>query len=171
MPDSTTAPAAKRSLPLTILILILLLFTAHSFFMNGHKYAYNHLTVGTYVDPIAAEADPGLFKNSIYVQAVQRTNVRLNLIYDLYPWIYKHFNFEAFTLIQEITSLFFMLAAVFALARAMFGGIATGCVAMLLYTAALNSWTLGSPSPYLNFFHHGLHYNYPLLAWSLVFFL
>ena len=138
--------------------------------MNGHKHVYRQLTVGTYVDPIAAEAHPELFKNSIFVQAVKRTNVRLNLIYDLYPWIYKNYDFETFAIIQEVVSLFFMLAAIFALGRAMFGGLAAGCVAMLLYTAALNNWTLGSPSPYLNFFHHGLHYNYPLLAWSLVFF-
>jgi hypothetical protein len=171
MSESTTVAVGKQSLRLPIFIIVLLLFTAHSFLMNGHKHVYNRLTVGTYVDPIAADADPSLFKNSIYVQAVKRTNVRLNVIYDLYPWVYKHFDFETFAIIQEIVSLFFMLAAVFALSRAIFGGTATGCVAMLLYTAELNNWTLGSPAPYLNFFHHGLHYNYPFLAWSLVFFL
>lgn len=171
MSESTKSAVGKLSLRLPVLILVLLLFTAHSFLMNGHKHVYRYLTVGTYVDPIAAEADPSLFKNSIYVQAVKRTNVRLNVIHDLYPWVYKHFDFETFAITQEIVSLFFMLAAVFALAKTMFGGTATGCVAMLLYTAELNNWTLGSPSPYLNFFHHGLHYNYPFLAWSLVFFL
>lgn len=168
---SKPVPSEIKFLNQPLLILLLLLFTTHAFLMNGHKHVYPRLTVGTYVDPIAAEAYPDLFKKSIFVQAVQRTQVRLNLIYDIYPWIYKHFDFETFAIIQEIVSLFFMLAAIFALARVMFGSLAVGCVAMLLYTEALNIWTLGSPAPYLNFFHHGLHYNYPLLAWSLVFFI
>ena len=88
MSESTIDSVGKQSLRLPIFILLLLLFTAHSFLMNGHKQVYRYLTVGTYVDPIAADADPSLFKNSIYVQAVKRTNVRLNVIYDLYPWIY-----------------------------------------------------------------------------------
>ena len=127
MSESTTASVGKQSLRLPIIILLLLLFTAHSFFMNGHKHVYRQLTVGTYVDPIAADADPSLFKNSIYVQAVKRTNVRLNVIYDLYPWVYKHFDFETFAIIQEIASLFFMLAAIFALARAAYPQSLAAC--------------------------------------------
>ena len=163
MPESTTVTVGKPSLRLPFFILLLLLFTAHSFLMNGHKHVYRQLTVGAYIDPIAADADPSLFKNSIYVQAVKRTNVRLNLIYDLYPWVYKHFDFETFAIIQEITSLFFMLAAIYALAFTLTRSRATAAVAVLLYTVQLNSWTLGSPAPYLNFFHHGTH---PLLRGS-----
>ena len=41
---------------------------------------------------------------------------------------------------------------------------------MLLYSAALNNWTLGSPAPYLNFFHHAMLFANPLIIWSMVFF-
>jgi hypothetical protein len=126
--------------------------------------------VGTYLNPIVAKADPSLFKNSLYVQAVNRTGVRLCIIYSLFPYIYQHFDFETFAIGQEIVSLFFILAGIFALTKTISGSSIAGYVAMFLYTAELNNWTLGSPSPYLNFFHHSLPYAYPLMVWSMVFF-
>jgi hypothetical protein len=153
------------------LFLIPLTFiTIHAFFMNGYKYVYQYLTVGTYLDPIVAKADPSLFKYSLYVNAVNRTQVRMSIIYDLYPSIVKHFDFEVFALAQHIVILFFILSGIFALTRVLWGSSIAGYVAMLLYTAALNNWTVGSPSPYPNFFHHSLPYTYPFMVWSMVFF-
>jgi hypothetical protein len=63
-----------------------------------------------------------------------------------------------------------MLAGIFALTKVISKSSPAGYVATLLYTAELNNWTLGSPSPYLNFFHHSLPYTYPLMVWSMVFF-
>lgn len=147
------------------------LLTVHSFAMNGHFHVYPELNVGTYIDPIVAKADPSLFKNSLYVQAVQRTSVRLSLFYDASNFIVKNFDFETFIIIQECISLFFMLAGIITLTNVLFGSSLAGYAAALLYTLELNNWTLGSPAPYLNFFHHGLPYAYPLVLWSLVFFL
>jgi hypothetical protein len=138
--------------------------------MNGHYLVHKRLTVGTYLDPLNAKADPSLFKNSLYVQAVNRTNVRLSPFYAVNLFFIKNFDFEKFAIFAEILSLSCMLAGLYALTLALFSSSAAGCVAMLLYTTALNSWTLGSPSPYLNFFHHSLLYTYPLIIWSMVFF-
>jgi len=149
---------------------LFLLITVHSFLMNGHHYIYPALNIGTYIDPIVAKADPSLFKNSLYVQAVNRTNVRLSLFYDASEFIIKNFDFETFIIVQEFISLFFMLAGIFTLTKVLFGSSFAGYAAALLFTVELNNWTLGSPSPYLNFFHHGLPYAYPLVLWSLVFF-
>jgi hypothetical protein len=148
----------------------LTLITIHAFLMNGHYYVYQYLTVGTYLNPIIAKADPSLFKNSLYVHAVNRTKVRLCIIYDLFPYIYQHFDFEIFAIAQEIVSLFFMLSGIFVLTKVVSGSPIAGYIAMLLYTAELNNWTLGSPALYPNFFHYSLPYTYPLMIWSMVFF-
>jgi hypothetical protein len=147
-----------------------LLIAVHSFLMNGHHHIYPELNIGTYIDPIVAKADPSLFKNSLYVQAVNRTNVRLSLFYDASGFIIKYFDFETFIIVQEFISLFFMLAGIFTLTKVLFASSFAGYAAALLFTVELNNWTLGSPAPYLNFFHHGLPYAYPLVLWSLVFF-
>ena len=151
-------------------ICILVLVTCHAFLMNGYYLVHKQLNVGTYLDPIKAKADPTLFKNSIYVQAVNRTNVRLSPFYNVNILITKYFDFETFAIILAIVSLFFCLAGFFALTRVLFHSSVAGYIAMLLYSAALNNWTLGSPAPYLNFFHHGMLYANPLIIWSMVFF-
>ena len=138
--------------------------------MNGYYLVHKQLNVGTYLDPIKAKADPTLFKNSIYVQAVNRTKVRLSAFYNLNILITKYFDFETFAIIMAIVSLFFCLAGLFALTRVLFHSSVAGYIAMLLYSAALNNWTLGSPAPYLNFFHHAMLFANPLIIWSMVFF-
>lgn len=148
----------------------IILITVHSFLMNGYYYAHRQLTVGTYLSSIFAHEDPSLFKNSIYVQAVQRCHLRISIFYDISPFIIKHFDFETFALLQAVVSLFFVLAGIFALSKTLFNSPSAGYMATLLYTAALDKWIIGSPAPYLNFFHHGLPYTYPLVIWSMVFF-
>lgn len=140
----------------------------HAFIMNGYHYQSRQLTVGTYLAQIFAMVDPSLYVKSIYVQAVNRTNLRLSLFYDLCPYIIKNCDFETFALVQSIVSLFFILAGIVMLTRVLFNSMPAGYLAALLYTTKLNEWTLGSPAPYLNFFHHGLPYCYPLIIWSLV---
>jgi hypothetical protein len=142
--------------------------TLHAFVMNGYYYQHRQLTVGTYLSSIFAKVDPSLYKNSIYVQAVNRTNLRLSLFYDLCPFIMRHVDFETFALVQSLISLFFVMAGIFMLTRVLFESTSAGYLAALLYTTKLNEWTLGSPAPFLNFFHHGLPYTYPLIIWSLV---
>lgn len=144
--------------------------TIHAFLMNGYYYSHRQLTTGSYLSQIFAYGDPSLFKNSIYVQAVNRTNLRISLFYNVCPFILKNFDFETFALVQSIMSLFFTLAGIFFLTKVFFNNSTAGYIAMFLYTAELNNWTLGSPSPYLNFLHHGLPYAYPLTVWSMVFF-
>jgi len=151
-------------------LLPIVLLTLHAFFMNGYQYVQRKLTVGTYLDPIVAKADPSLFKNSIFVQGVNRTQVRLSLSYDIFSFILKHTDFETCAMILVIISLFFVLAGIFVLTKVLFGSSPAGYAAALLYSTELNTWTLGSPSPYLNFFHYGLNFSYPLIVWSLVFF-
>jgi hypothetical protein len=63
-----------------------------------------------------------------------------------------------------------MLAGIYALAITLTRSRAAAIAATLLYTTQLNNWTLGSPSPYLNFFHHGLPYTYAMIVWSMLFF-
>jgi len=164
------AMTEQSALSRKFIICIIALATLHAFLMNGYYLVHKRLTVGTYLDPIVAQTDPTLFKNSIYVQAVKRTNVRLSISHDFNLFIIKHFDFEKFAILQEITSLFLSLAGIFALTRALFASSGAGLIAMLLYTTELNNWAPGSPAPYLNFFHHGLLYAYPLIIWSLVFF-
>ena len=159
-------PASR---PLFVLSAILLM-TAHAFLMNGHQHVYPYLTVGNYVTPILAKADPTLFKKSLYVQAVNHSNVRLTLFYDVSPFIIKHFDLEMFSIVQEIVSLGLILAGIYALTYTLCESTVAGYVAMLLYTAETNNWILGAPASYANFFHHGLPYSYPLIVWSLVFF-
>jgi hypothetical protein len=151
-------------------LICIVLATTHAFLMNGHRHLHQLLTVGTYIDPIVAKADPSLFKNSIYVQAMNRTCVKLWPFHDLYGYIMKNYDFENFSLALAVISLFCTLSGIFTLSRVLFKSTETGFVAMLLYTAALQSWTLGYPGPYLNFFHPGLPYAQPLLVWSMVFF-
>jgi len=160
----------KKSITSKYPFLIIVLITLHAFLMNGYYYAHRQLTTGTYLSSIFAKIDPSLYKNSIYVQAVNRTNLRISLFYDICPFIIKHCDFEKFAIIQSLISLFFVLAGIFALTKVFFGNSTAGYLATLLYTSELNNWTLGSPAPYLNFFHHGLPYTYPLTIWSLVFF-
>jgi hypothetical protein len=138
--------------------------------MNGYVFADRQLTTGTYYSSLLAKADPSLFKNSIYIQAINRTNERVSLFYDVAPFIVKHFDFETFAIIQAFISIFFIIAGIFTLTNILFGSANAGYIAAFLYTVTLNKWTLGSPAPYLNFFHHGLPYSYPLIIWSMNFF-
>ncbi len=151
-------------------LILLILITAHSFLMNGYWLSRNDNTVATYISSIKAHVDPSLFKNSIYVQAVQRTNLRIGIFYDFSPLIYKYFDFETFAIVQAIVSLFFINWGIYTLAKLFFKNAFAGYLAALLYNVVLNNWTLGSPAPYFNYFHHGLQYSYPLILWSLVFF-
>jgi len=149
---------------------LLLLLTCHAFIMNGYYSSHRFLTVATYFSSIRNLLNPELFKNSIYIQAVNRVNLRIGLFYDMLPYILTHIDLETFALIHTAVSLFFMLAGIYALASMITRSRSTAIVATLLYTTQLNNWTLGSPAPYLNFFHHGLPYTYPLIVWSMVFF-
>ena len=157
------------SRPLFVVATVLLM-TLHAFLMNGHRHVSQTLNVGNYVTPILAKADPSLFKNSQYVQAVNHANVRLTLFNDISPFIVQYFDLENFTIAVEILSLGLILAGLFQLTRVLGGNTFAGLVAMLLYTAETNNWILGSPASYANFFHHGLPYSYPLIIWSMVFF-
>ena len=69
-------------------VAIILLIAVHSFIMNGYYLSQPDNTVDTYFSQIRAQVDPSLFKNSIYVQAVNRTNLRIGLFYDLVPFIF-----------------------------------------------------------------------------------
>lgn len=151
--------------------LILLLLTGHSFLMNGYYSSHRYLTVATYFSSIRNQLDPELFRNSIYIQAVNRVNLRIGLFYDALPFIAKHIDLETFALLHSLASLFCMLAGLYALGITLTRSRAAAILATLLYTVQLNNWTLGSPAPYLNFFHHGLPYTYPLIVWSMLFFL
>ncbi len=149
---------------------ILLAITAHSFLMNGFYHVHRYNTVGTYYESVMAAVDPTLFKNSIFVQAVERTNLRMSPLFKVIPYVLHYVDFEIFALIQGFLSLFFTIAGIYALGYCFFNCSFTGLLAALLYTVQLNNWTLGSPAPYLNFFHHSLPYSYPLMIWSLFFF-
>ena len=151
-------------------LLLLLLLTGHSFLMNGYYSSHRYLTVSTYFSSIRNQIDPELFKNSIYIQAVNRNNLRIGIFYDVLPYVLKYIDLEMFALLHTAAGLFFMLAGIYALAITLTRSRATAIVATLLYTTQLNNWTLGSPAPYLNFFHHGLPYTYPLIVWSMLFF-
>jgi len=150
--------------------MLLLLITAHSFLMNGYYSSHRYLTVATYFSSIRNQLDPELFKNSIYIQAVNRNNLRIGLFYDALPFILQYIDLETFALIHTAAALFFMLAGIYALALALTRSRPVAFIATLLYTTQLNNWTLGSPAPYLNFFHHGLPYTYALIVWSMFFF-
>ena len=150
--------------------LLILLLSLHAFLMNGYYLSRSNNTVDTYISQIRALVDPTLFENSLYVQAVNRTNLRIGFFYDLVPLIFRYFDFETFALLQAFVSIFAMLAGIFALTNLLFGNRYAAYISALLYTAYLNNWTLGSPAPYLNYFHHGLPYTYPLIVWSMVFF-
>ena len=100
------------SRPLFVVATVLLM-TVHAFLMNGHRHVSQTLNVGNYVTPILAKADPSLFKNSQYVQAVNHSNVRLTLFNDISPFIVQYFDLENFTIAVEILSLGFILAGLF----------------------------------------------------------
>ena len=151
-------------------LLLLLLLTGHSFLMNGYYSSHRYLTVATYFSSIRNQIDPELFENSIYIQAVNRNNLRIGILYDVLPYVLNHIDLETFALLHTAAGLFFMLAGIYALAITLTRSRSTAIVATLLYTTQLNNWTLGSPAPYLNFFHHGLPYTYPLIVWSMLFF-
>ena len=68
----------QGALPQKFIICIIALVTLHAFLMNGYYLEHKRLTVGTYLDPIVAQTDPTLFKKSIYVQAVNRTNMDIH---------------------------------------------------------------------------------------------
>lgn len=166
----TNSYSKKPTTPKYLFLIPIALITLHAFLMNGYYYAHRQLTTGTYLSSIFAKIDPSLFENSIYVQAVNRTNLRISLFYDICPLIIKYCDFETFAIVQAVISLFFVLAGIFTLTKVIFGNSTAGYLATILYTTELNNWTLGSPAPYLNFFHHGLPYAYPLTIWSMVFF-
>ena len=166
----TNSYSKKPTTPKYLFLIPIALITLHAFLMNGYYYAHRQLTTGTYLSSIFAKIDPSLFENSIYVQAVNRTNLRISLFYDICPLIIKYCDFETFAIVQAVISLFFVLAGIFTLTKVIFGNSTAGYLATILYTTELNNWTLGSPAPYLNFFHHGLPYTYPLAVWSMVFF-
>ena len=161
-------PILQKKGILTLLLLILL--TGHSFLMNGYYSSHRYLTVSTYFSSIRNQINPELFKNSIYIQAVNRTNLRIGIFYDFLPYVLNYIDLETFALLHTVASLFFMLAGIYALAITLTRSRSTAIVATILYTTQLNNWTLGSPAPYLNFFHHGAPYTYPLIVWSMLFF-
>jgi len=159
-------PKKKQLFPLLVLVLL----TCHSFLMNGYYSSHKYLTVSTYFSSIRNLINPELFKNSIYIQAVNRDNLRIGIFYDFLPYMLKHIDLETLALVHTAISLFFTLGAIYALAMVLTRSRATAIVSTILYTARLEQWTLGSPAPYLNFFHHGLPYTYPLILWSMVLF-
>jgi len=164
-------PMHKETIyPARILIPILFLITVHSFFMNGFYNIHPYNNVGTYYASVLSHIDPSLFKNSIFVQAIERNGLRLSAFFDIFPYLSNICSFETFTVVQGFASTFFTIAGIYMLTVVFFKNSTAGCMAGLLYTVQLNNWTLGSPAPYLNFFHHGLPYTYPLMVWSLVFF-
>ncbi len=152
-------------------ILIIITLTVHAFLMNGYYTNHPHLTVATYFSPIKAQVDPSLFQNSIFVQAVNRTQLMISAFYDLAPFLLRFISIESLAIAQNFISLFFMLAGIFTITKKLFDSTAAACIACFLYTPALNNWTLGAPAPYLNFFHYALNFAYPLILWSLIFFL
>lgn len=164
-------PSPNRvDIPRRWVFLLLLGITVHTFIMNGFYHVHQGQNVGTYYLSCIAHVDPSYFKNSIFAQALERDNLRISVFFDAIPLFLTPENFELFALVQGFVSMFFCVAGIFTLAHVLFGRIRGSCLAALLYTVKLNDWTLGSPSPYLNFFHHSLAYSYPLMIWSLVFF-
>ena len=148
-------------------VLILLFITLHSFLMNGFSHVNRYLTVGLYVDPIAAKLDPSLFRNSLYTQSVEGKKARLSLMHNLSPSIFRHVDLETFAILQWLICLFFTSAVLFYLGKTLIGTDLAGYVTALLFTGKLNEWTLGSPAVYINFFHHGLQWAIMLNILSL----
>ena len=149
---------------------VLLGITLHSFLMNGYTIQDRHLTVATYFSSIRAALDPSLFHNSIYIQAVERTNLRIGMFYDMLPALTRVADLETIAIIVTFLGLLATVSGLYALAAALTRNHTAGLIAALLYTKALNDWTLGSPAPYLHFFHHGLPFSYPLIIWSMLLF-
>lgn len=139
-------------------LLILLLITVHSFLINGYFYSSRFLTVGTYVDPIAAECDQTLFRSSLYVQSLKEKGARLSLLHDFSPYLFCGADLETIALIGWVICLFLTICAVFYLGKTVTGSDIAGYGAALLFNSALNTWTLGSPAIYINFFHHGIQW-------------
>jgi hypothetical protein len=135
--------------------------------MNGFSHVNRYLTVGLYVDPIAAKLDPSLFRNSLYVQSVEGKKARLSLMHNLSPHIFRHVDLETFAIVQWLICLFFTTAVLFYLGKTLAGSDLAGYGTALLFTGKLNEWTLGSPAVYINFFHHGLQWAIMLNILSL----
>ena len=159
-------PATLMNNKITV-VLILLFITPHSFLMNGFSHVNRYLTVGLYVDPIAAKLDPSLFRNSLYTQSVEGKKARLSLMHNLSPSIFRHVDLETFAILQWLICLFFTSAVLFYLGKTLIGTDLAGYVTALLFTGKLNEWTLGSPAVYINFFHHGLQWAIMLNILSL----
>jgi hypothetical protein len=151
--DSTRATSRRFQT-----LFILLLITVHSFLINGYFYSSRFLTVATYVDPIAAECDPTLFRNSLYVQSLKEKNARLSLLHDLSSHLFCDADLETISLIQWCICLFLTVCALFYLGTTVTGSAIAGYGSALLFNTALNTWTLGSPAIYINFFHHGIQW-------------
>ncbi len=151
--DSTRATSRRFQT-----LFILLLITVHSFLINGYFYSSRFLTVATYVDPIAAECDPSLFRNSLYVQSLKEKNARLSLLHDLGAHLFCDVDLETISLIQWCVCLFLTVCALFYLGTTVTGSALAGYGSAFLFNTALNTWTLGSPAVYINFFHHGIQW-------------
>ena len=129
--------------PVRLLIPILFLITVHSFFMNGFYSIHPYNNIGAYYASVLSHIDSSLFKNSIYVQAIERNGLRLSIFYDIIPFFANIYNFETFTIVQGFVSTFFTIAGIYMLTVVFFKNSAAGCIAGLLYTVQLNNWTLG----------------------------
>lgn len=160
-----TSVLKKYQLPAALALL-----TLHAMAMNGFYFIHPYNTIGTYYATFLSKMDPSFFTNSIFVQAVNRNNLRISIFYDIIPFFLRSIDFETFAIIQGGISIFFILAGIYSLTYHFFKNYYSALIAPVLYTVKLNEWTVGSPSPYINFFHHGLPYAYPLAVWSLVFF-
>ena len=139
-------------------VLILLFITAHSFLMNGYFHANRFLNVAAYLAPIAAKCDPTLFRNSLYVRSLEEKSARLSLLHDLSPSILCDVDLERLSLVQWCICLLLTIAALFYLGKTLTGSEIAGYGTALLFTTTLNTWSLGSPAIYINFFHHGLQW-------------
>jgi hypothetical protein len=151
-------------------LLGLFLLTGHSFLMNGYYLSHPFNVLGSYTCMVNALLDPSLFRNSFFIEAVERTGLRISYFYDLLPYLTTVDGYEKLAMALSFLSLFFIFTAIFALTELFAGKASVGFLAVLLYTYTLNSWTLGSPAPYLIFFHAGISFSIPLLIWSMVLF-
>ncbi len=150
-----------------LIFLLLLFITMHSFVMNGYFHTNRFSTVGLYVNPIRARIDPSLFRNSLHVQSSMKNKIRLSILDDLSPHIFRTVDLETVSVIQWFFCLFFTNMALFYLGKTLTGYSLAGLGSALLFCNMLNAWTMGSPAIYINFFHHGLQYAFLLNIVSL----
>ncbi len=148
----------------------LAVLSLHAFIMNGFYFVHPSNNIGTYYSSVVSHLDPSFFEKSVFIDAVERNDLRMSVFFDIIPFFLHKIDFELFAIVQGFLSIFCCIAGIYSLALTLFNDRAVGFMASLLYTVQLNEWTLGSPAPYLNFFHHGLPYTYPLIIWSLAFF-